>query len=84
MKVLEFLKISTRMLEVMTNSGIYRDDWRYVKAYEQYVCMRHNRVKHSAAVRDLSEELGVSERTLERAFKRLKGDCKIPDWERGV
>lgn len=79
MKVLEFLKISTRMLEIMADNGIYRDDWRYVKAYEEYVCMRYNHVKHSAAVRDLSEELGVSERTLERAFKRLKGDCKILD-----
>ncbi len=77
MKVVELLKISTCVLSVMKENGLYLDDYKYVKAYEEYVCMRYNRVKHTAAIRELSEELGVSERTLERAFKRLRCDCDI-------
>ena len=77
MKVTELLKISTPMLRVMAENGISRDDWRYLKAFEQYQCMRHNRQKHYAAISDLADELGVSIRTLERAFVRLRGECNI-------
>ena len=71
MKVTELLKISTCVLEMMARNGILRDDYRYLSAYEAYRNMRRNRVKHYAAILELAEELGVSTRTLERAFKRL-------------
>ena len=75
MKVVELLKISMVMLKMMSENGILRDDWQYVRAYEEFLNMRKNRVKHRVAIRMLAEDYHVSERTLERAFKRLSGEC---------
>ncbi len=77
MKVVELLKISTHVLSLMNQNGLFLDDYKYVKAYEEYLCMRGYHVKHIAAITELAEELGVSTRTLERAFKRLRGECKV-------
>lgn len=76
MKTIELLKISMNMLCVMTENNILRDDWQYIDVYEQYINMRRNRVKHTAAIDELSSDIGVSPRTLERAFKRLGSECK--------
>lgn len=75
MKVVELMKISTEMLKLMTENGIHRDDYMYVKAYEEFLCMRSNKVKYRAAIRILSEDYHVGERTLERVFKRLSSEC---------
>lgn len=71
MKVVELLKISGEMLKVMSENDIMRDDYRYVKMYEAYRNMRANKMKHTAAVGELSEEYKVSDRTVERVIKRL-------------
>ena len=71
MKVVELLKIGRELLKTMSLNDVLRDDWRYVKLYEEYHTMRGNGVKHLAAVNTLSEGYSISARTVERIVKRL-------------
>lgn len=71
MKVAKLVEISMAMLKLLSENGVRLEDYRYVSAYYAFLNMRKNRVKHRAAIGMLSEELKVSERTLERVFKRL-------------
>ena len=75
MKATELLMVGRPLLSLMAKNGIMRDDYKYLKAYEEYQNMRHNRVKYRSAIRMLAEENNVSESTLERIFRRLSGDC---------
>ena len=75
MKVVELMKIGTEILKRMSENDIHRDDYLYVKAYEEFLCMRKNRMKYRAAIKILSEDYKVGERTLERIFKRLSSEC---------
>ena len=71
MKVAKLVKISMEMLKVLSENGIRLDDYRYVEAYEEFLNMRHNRVKYRSAIRQIADEKHISERTLARIFKRL-------------
>ena len=75
MRVTELLRIGERILETMSRNNIMRDDFKYLKAYDEFQNMRYNKVKYRSAIRMLAEEYNVSERTLERIFKRLSKDC---------
>ena len=75
MRVTELLRIGERILETMSRNNIMRDDFKYLKAYDEFQNMRYNKVKYRSAIRMLAEEYAVSERTLERIFKRLSKDC---------
>ena len=75
MKVIELLKIGSNLLKVMSQNGVFRDDWKYVDSYERFKHMRKLGVKHSEAIRMLSKEKNIGSRTLERAFKRLAQEC---------
>jgi AraC-like DNA-binding protein len=71
MKVAKLVKISTAMLKLLSENGIKVDDYRYVDAYYDFLNMRDNRIKHRSAIKMIADDLKVSERTLERVFKRL-------------
>ena len=71
MKAIEILKLLSEALKVMSKNDIRIDDYLYIDAYEHFLNMRHNKVKYRTAIKVLSEEKHVSERTLERIFKRL-------------
>ncbi len=75
MKVVELLKISGEVLKVMSKHGVRRDDYRFVKMFDEYHVMRENGVKHTAVIAELSVGYGVSTRTVERVLKRLGIDC---------
>lgn len=75
MRVTELLRIGERVLEIMSRNNIMRDDFKYLKAYEEFQNMRYNKVKYRSAIKMLADEYNVSERTLERIFSRLSGDC---------
>lgn len=75
MKVTELLSLGACILEKMSQNGVMRDDYRFVKAYGEFLSMRSKRVKYRAAIKMLADENDVSERTLERIFKRLSGEC---------
>lgn len=71
MKIANLMKIDMNMLRILAKHGIRMSDYKYVDVYESYLCMRSNRVKHRAAIAILAEENEISERTMERIFKRL-------------
>lgn len=75
MKIIELLKISTEALKLMSENGIYVDDYKYIDAYEQFLRMRMFGIKYRAAIAILAEERSIGERTLQRAFKRLSREC---------
>ena len=59
------------MLKTLSENGVRIDDYKYVDAYDEFVNMRDNRVKYRSAIKMIAEDYNVSERTLERIFKRL-------------
>lgn len=71
MKVIELLKLLSESLKVMSKNGVRVKDYQFVETYENFLNMRSNKVKYRTAIKVLSEEKKVSERTLERIFKRL-------------
>ena len=75
MKVVELLKIGGELLKLMSRNEVNRDDWRFVPMYEAFQEMRQKGVKYREAVRMLAEEYRVSRATVERAIKRLEGEC---------
>lgn len=75
MKVIELLKIGGEMLKLMSENEVNRDDWRFVPMYEDFQEMRDKGVKYREAVRILAEDYHVSRATVERAIKRLEGEC---------
>lgn len=75
MKVVELLKIGAEMLKLMSRNEVNRDDWRFVPMYEDFQEMRDKGVKYREAVRMLAEDYHVRRATVERAIKRLEGEC---------
>lgn len=75
MKVIELLKIGGEMLKLMSENEVNRDDWRFVPMYEEFREMREKGLKYREAVRILAEDYHVSRATVERAIKRLEGEC---------
>ena len=75
MKVVELLKIGGEMLKLMSRNEVNRDDWRFVPLYEEFQEMRDKGMKYREAVRMLAEDYHVSRATVERAIKRLEGEC---------
>ena len=75
MKVTELLKIASPILSAMERNDIMRNDYRYLQTYEEFLNMRSHNVKYKSAIKMLAEEHHISERTLERIFKRLSKEC---------
>ena len=75
MKVVELLKIGGEMLKLMSKHEVNRDDWRFVPMYEEFQTMRRNGVKYRECVKMLAKDYHVGRATVERAIKRLEGDC---------
>lgn len=75
MKVVELVKISTEALKLMSENDVMRDDWRYVPMYEEFKNMRKSGVKYRACIEMLAEDYHVSAATVERAIRRLDGEC---------
>lgn len=71
MKVVKIVEISMDMLKLLSENGIKVDDWQYVDAYLDFLNMRDNHVKYRSAIKMLADEKHISERTLERVFKRF-------------
>lgn len=75
MKVVELVKISREALKLMSENDVMRDDWRFVPMYEEFQTMRGNGLKYRECIRMLSEDYNVSRATVERAIRRLDGEC---------
>lgn len=75
MKVIELLKLAAETLKLMSKHEVNRDDWRFVPMYEEFQTMRSNGVKYRECVKTLASDYHVSRATVERAIKRLEGEC---------
>lgn len=75
MKVVELLKLGSEMLKLMSKHDVNRDDWRFVTMYEEFLEMRSKGVKYREAVQILAIDYNVSRATIERAIRRLEGNC---------
>jgi hypothetical protein len=75
MKVVELLKIGKELLKMMSENDVKRDDYKFLKMYQEYLAMRKNGVKYRAVIQMLSEEYHTSKASIERAIRRLGKDC---------
>ncbi len=76
MKKVLFLKLNAEMLKLMSKCGLRGDDYKYIRAFEEYSYLRHERQKVDVILMELAEKYKVSESTLKRAFRRLSGEVK--------
>ena len=75
MKRFEALKLVGGTLKMLSDFEVNYDDWRFVPMYEDFQEMRDKGVKYREAVKMLAEDYHVSRATVERAIKRLEGEC---------
>ena len=75
MEVVELLKIGKELLKMMSENDVKRDDYKFVKMYQEYLNMRKRGVKYRAVIQMLSEEYHSSKATIERAIRRLRKEC---------
>lgn len=74
MKKVLFLKLNAEMLKLMSKCGLREDDYKYIRAYEEYQFLREEGQKADVILMEMSERYKVSESTLKRAFRRLSGE----------
>lgn len=77
MKVIEILKVGSKIIEILHNSCIRTNDVKYVPLYDEYEAMVGRGEKKSYVVAYLSEKYRISERKVFYLIKRLSKDCKI-------
>ena len=75
MKKVELLKILREGLKMLSKCEVMRDDYKYIGMYEEFKNMRDMGLKYREAVRRLAKEYHIGRATVERAIKRLDGDC---------
>ena len=75
MKKVELLKILCEGLKMLSCCEVMRDDYRYIGMFEEFQNMRKAGLKYREAVRQLAKEYHIGRATVERAIKRLDGDC---------
>ena len=56
MKGVDLLLLGREMLKMMSSADIKRDDWRYIRLYEEYTAMRECGEKFHYAIVVLSEK----------------------------
>lgn len=74
MKKVLFLKLNAEMLKLMSKSGLREDDYKYIRAYEEYCYLRKEGQKVDVILMEMARRYRVSESTLKRAFRRLSGE----------
>ena len=75
MKRYEALKLVGGTLKMLSDLEVVLDDWRFVPMYEEFRTMRKHGVKYRECVRAMATDYNVSRATIERAIKRLEGEC---------
>ena len=75
MKKVELLKLLREGLKMLSKCEVMRDDYKYISMYEEFQNMRSMGLKYREAVRLLAKEYHIGRATVERAIKRLEGEC---------
>jgi len=76
MKVAKILLMGIEMLKLLSENEVRIGDWKYVKMYFEYECMRENGVKYRAAIAELVRSYNISRSKVERIIQRLSKDVK--------
>lgn len=73
MKIYELMFMSAQLLKTLSEEGVLITDVKFLPLMVRYEEMRES-VKKTAIVKILSEEFGVSERSVHDIIKRLDKD----------
>lgn len=77
MKVIEILKISKEILEMLSENGIKTTDVKHLKLYSEYEAMIAKSLKVTYIVEHLSDKYGVSVAQVYRIIRRFKRTIKV-------
>lgn len=75
MKKVELLKILCEGLKMLSRCEVMRDDYKFIGMFEEFQNMRRMGLKYREAVMRLAKEYHIGRATVERAIKRLEGEC---------
>ena len=76
MKVAKIVLMSRELLKVLHKNEVKTGDWKYLKLYDDFLCMRANGVKYRAAVMEVAVSHAISRSKAERIIRRLGKDVK--------
>ena len=76
MKVVEFLKMGSEFLKMMSSFDLKRDDFQHIELYEEYMMLRGEGEKVDYILFVLSSKYKVSESTIKRVVKRFSREVK--------
>lgn len=76
MKVVDYLKIGSEFLKLMSILDLKRDDYQRIDLYEEYMMMRGEGEKVDYILCYLSNKYKISESTVKRIVKRLSKEVK--------
>ena len=68
------MKLNAEMLKLMSKAGLRSDDYKYIRAFEEYQFLRSEGEKAEVILYEQSRRLHLSESTLKRAYRRLSGE----------
>ena len=76
MKVIEVMRLSREILDVLQNSCIKVEDVRYLPMYEDYEQMMKDGGKKAYVIATLVDIYHISERQAYYVIKKFSQDCK--------
>lgn len=77
MKIINFVELVAKILEMMSVNDIRTGDEKFVQLFREYEQMRKAGEKYSVCIMVLSERYGVSESTVSRVVRRLSRDVIV-------
>lgn len=75
MKVVEILKLCRESLKLLSKNDSSLNDWQYVELYDDFMSMKHKRMKVRSIAAILSHKYGVGVSTVYKIISRLSRDC---------
>ena len=76
MKAVDFLKLISEILKLMSDFELRRDDWKHIALYEEYMKMRGEGEKVDYILYYLSNKYHTSESSIKRIIKRLSKEFR--------
>lgn len=76
MEIAKFVEIDQELLKLLSENDVKIGDWKYIKLYEEYKCMRQKSIKYRYAVAHLAATHNMSRAKVERIIRRLSKDVK--------
>lgn len=77
MKVYEILSLNRHLLQVIADASIDASDVKHLEMYREYCRLMSEGHKKAYIMQYLSDEYGISERTIYRIVDRLNIELKL-------